>query len=405
MKPIHHYCIATGTWFAAHGMQHVLFAWLVAMVLREPPGMVGVAQMALLAPVTLLMLVGGGVADVLGGRRVAVAAQMLAVVPGVGLLAALALDAVSLPLMIAYAVAMGCAVAFLTPARDSLLNAVADGRIQRTVVLVSLIQFGVQMLGFLVAGMADWVGPEAVVGFQVVVLAGGVFAYSRLPAGPALRFAFPPVGELMASVGQACRFVLRSPVMRPVVAQNMAMGVCFMGSYMVSVPLLIREVYAGGAAHLALVNACNVLGLVTSLVALLFVGDLRRPGRSLLIAHGLGSVFLAAAGLGFGIGAAAFCLYLWGVCGGVAMSMSRAIMQEAAPDGQRGRVMAFFSFSFMGAGPVGALVCGQLVGAVGAPMALGLASAALLAVVLVVAARSELWHLRGGWRAAGARAA
>ena len=405
MKPIHYYGIATGTWFTAHGIQHVLFAWLVTMVLHERPGMVGVAQMALLAPVTLLMLVGGAVADVLGGRRVAVAAQILAVLPGVGLLAALALDAVSLPVMITYAVAMGCAVAFLTPARDSLLNAVAGGRIQRTVVLVSIVQFSVQMFGFLVAGMADRLGPGVVVGFQVVVLAGGVFAYSRLPAGPALRIAFPSVGELLASVRQGCRSVLRSPVMRPVVAQNMAMGVCFMGSYMVSVPLLIREVYAGGAAQLALVNVCNVLGLVTSLLALLFVGDLRRPGRSLLIAHGLGCVFLAAAGLGFGIAATALSLYLWGICGGVAMSMSRAIMQEAAPDGQRGRVMAFFSFSFMGAGPVGALACGQLVAAVGAPLALGLAAAALLAVVFAVAGRSTLWNLRGGWRAAGARTA
>ena len=154
LRPIHHYCLATGTWFAAHGVQNVLFAWLVAMVLRETPQMVGVAQMAMLAPVLLLMLLGGSVADVAGGRRVAMLAQGFALLPGIGLLAVLLLDALSFRAMLVYAVAMGCAVAFLTPARDGLLNHVAEGRIQRTVVLVSLAQFGVQMVGFVVAGMA-----------------------------------------------------------------------------------------------------------------------------------------------------------------------------------------------------------------------------------------------------------
>lgn len=396
MKPIHHYCLATGTWFAAHAVQNVLFAWLVAMVLRESPAMVGVAQMALLAPVTLLMLVGGGVADVLGGRRVAMTAQAFAVLPSVALLLALRWDALSLGVMLGYAVVMGCVTAFVTPARDGLLNAVAPGRVQRAVVWVGLAQYGVQGVGFLVAGMADRVGAEVVLGFQIFVLAVGVGAYRLLPRGPSLRIAAPSARELAAVIAEGCRTVLRSPVIRPVVAQNIAMGVFFMGSYIVTVPLLIREVYAGTSAQLALANAGNMLGLVCSLLALLVAGDLRRPGRALLLSQGLGCFFLAAAGLGFGFGAVVFCLWLWGVCGGVSMSMSRAIMQEAAPSGQRGRVMAFFSISFMGSAPIGALLCGQLVAVLGARLALVTACAALMIVMIALARASGLWNLRGG---------
>ena len=396
MKPIHYYCVATGSWFAAHGAQNVLFAWLVAMVLREPPRMVGVAQMALLAPVTLLMLIGGSVADVAGGRRVAMVAQSLAVLPAAALLLALHVDAVDFPVMIAFAVAMGCATAFVTPARDGLLNVVARGRIQRAVVLVGLAQYGMLGLGFLVAGMADRVGAGVVLGFQMAVLAVGAVAYGRLPRGEALRFVMPSAREVVGAVAEGCRTVLRSPVMRMVVAQNIAMGVFFMGSYIVTVPLLIREVYAGSSAQLALVNASNMLGLVAAMLALLFAGDLRRPGRALLLAHGVGCVFLAAAGLGFGIWAVALSLWLWGACGGVAMSMSRAMMQEAAPSGQRSRVMAFFSFSFMGAGPVGALLCGQLVSMLGPQVALAVACAALMTVLVAMASRSTLWNLRSG---------
>ena len=370
-----------------------MFAWLVTMVLHETPQMVGVAQMAMLVPVMLLMLFGGGVADALGGRRIAILAQSFAVVPSIGLLLVLAFDALDFRLMIIYAVAMGCATAFVTPARDGLLNLVAEGRIQRTVTLVSLIQFGVQMVGFTVAGLAGRIGPLAVIGFQTAVLIVGAVAYTRLPAPPVRSVVMPSLRELVGSVVEGSQTVLRSDSMRPVVVQNIAMGICFMGSYIVAMPLLVREVYQGDAADLSMVMIANALGLVTSILLLLLGGDLRRQGRALLLAHFLGCIFLAAAGLDFGFWAAIACIYLWGACGGVAMSMSRTIMQEAAPDDQRGRVMAFFSFSFMGAGPLGALVAGYLVGWVGPPIALFISSATLMVVIVAVALTSSLWNM------------
>lgn len=370
-----------------------MFAWLVTMVLHETPQMVGVAQMAMLVPVMLLMLFGGGVADALGGRRIAILAQSFAVVPSIGLLLVLAFDALDFRLMIIYAVAMGCATAFVTPARDGLLNLVAEGRIQRTVTLVSLIQFGVQMVGFTVAGLAGRIGPLAVIGFQTAVLIVGAVAYTRLPSPPVRSVVMPSLRELVGSVVEGSQTVLRSDSMRPVVVQNIAMGICFMGSYIVAMPLLVREVYQGDAADLSMVMIANALGLVTSILLLLLGGGLRRQGRALLLAHFLGCIFLAAAGLDFGFWAAIACIYLWGACGGVAMSMSRTIMQEAAPDGQRGRVMAFFSFSFMGAGPLGALIAGYLVGWVGPPLALFISSATLMVVIVAVALTSSLWNM------------
>lgn len=401
MKPLQTYCIATATWFTAHGLQYVLFTWLVTMVLRETPQMVGVAQMAMLVPVMLLMLFGGSVADALGGRRMAMLAQGFAVAPSVGLMVALLLDALTFPVMLCCAVAFGCATAFVTPARDSLLNQVAEGRIQRTVVLVSLVQFGVQMVASLLAGLTEWVGPEGVIAFQIAVLAAGVVAYGRLPVQAPMAVQAPSMASLIGSVVEGCRTVLRSSAMCPVVLQNMTMGLCFMGSYMVTMPLLVREVYSGSAFDLSLVVAANLLGLVTSIFWLLMGGDLRRPGRALLMANGLGSLFLAAAGLVSLICDVSFwvvvvCIYLWGACVGIAMSMARTIMQRAAPEGQRGRVMAFFSFSFMGAAPVGALVCGYLVGSLGPALAAVVASSALLVLIAAIARWSTLWNMIGG---------
>ena len=44
------YLFAISTWYAAFGMQSVVFAWLVTMLLREPAERVGLAQMSILLP-------------------------------------------------------------------------------------------------------------------------------------------------------------------------------------------------------------------------------------------------------------------------------------------------------------------------------------------------------------------
>ena len=61
LKPLHAYFVATGSWFLAFGLQSVLFAYLVTLVLNESAERVGFAQMAYLIPGTLLILLGGSV--------------------------------------------------------------------------------------------------------------------------------------------------------------------------------------------------------------------------------------------------------------------------------------------------------------------------------------------------------
>ena len=80
-NPFRLYLFGTGSWFFAFGIQSVMFAWLVTMVLHESPKLVGIAQMTMLIPTMLLILVGGSLADVIGARRIVVIAQTVAVLP------------------------------------------------------------------------------------------------------------------------------------------------------------------------------------------------------------------------------------------------------------------------------------------------------------------------------------
>ncbi|MFK7913500.1 MAG: MFS transporter [Pseudomonadales bacterium] len=397
MRSLHYYLVGTGTWFAGFGLQSVLFAWLVTMVLRESPENVGIAQMALLLPGTLFILIGGSFADRHGGRRIAALAQLAAAVAPVFLLGALLLDALSFGVMLCYAVLLGTAQAFVTPGRDGLLNQVAAGRVQRTVMLASIAQFGMQIVGTLMASMADFVGPEPLLTLQAALLLLGAFAFTRVqtpaPGAAAKTEAAVARPSILALVVEGAKAVFAHPALRIIVVQNVAMALFFMGSFIVTIPLLVREVFAGTASDLARVNAANAAGLVITVLVLLRIGGVRRQGRALILSQLIGCVSLALAAfmptyLGF-----IAVLFVWGICGGVAMTMSRTIMQEQAPQAMQGRVMSFYGFSFMGAGPIGALLSGYLVAALGPQQALVASAVGMLLVVSVVALSSGLWRI------------
>lgn len=395
MKPINYYFLGSASWFFAYGIQSVIFAWLVTMVLHETADMVGFAQMAFMLPAMLFMLLGGSLADHFGGKRIAIIGHLLASLAPLYLSVMVLLDGMTYANVIQFAVIMGCAQALVTPARDGLLAAVADGKIQRLVVQASMIQFGIQMLGFGIAAQADQLGAVTMLMLQFLVLQVGVIAFIKLkvPHTPAPKVDENLLLQMGRSIGEGFRTVRGSPYMRAVVLQNFAMGVFFMGSYVVTIPLLIRELYQGSSVELAWVNGANSLGLVLTIFYLMRLGDIHRQGRALLVAQGIGAIALTTGGLGLGFYTLIGSVFLWGMCGGIAMTMARTVMQEMAPVDQRARIMAFFSFSFMGAGPIGALLSGYLVTWFGPSTALMISSVAMLAVVLIVTLISRLWGL------------
>jgi len=395
IKPLNIYFIATGSWYLSYGMQSVVFAWLVTIILNETPDKVGLAQMAYLLPGTIFILIGGSIADQFGGRKIALIAQCAAASMAAGLAVSMALTSFTYDKFLVFAVCMGCSQAILTPARDGLLPLVADGQIQRRVVQASMIQFGIQMIGFVLASMADTVGAVMMLAVQSIVLSVGAVAYFYLevPLVKSARTQARMLNQLRASIIEGFRSVIASPGMRMVVLQNCAMGIFFMGSYIVTVPLLIREVYNGSSTELSLINAANSLGLFLTIVVLLRVGDIKRQGRALLIAQGFGALVLSLAAIQVSFITLMGILFVWGMCGGMAMTMARTIMQEQSDEHQRGRMMGFYAFSFMGSGPIGALLSGYLVAWFGPSTSLAVASLCMFVVVVLVGTQSNLWHL------------
>ena len=394
LRPLHYYLFANGSWYLSWGMQSVVFAWLVTLVLREPADKVGLAQTALLLPGLFLILVAGAIADRFGPARQALWSQLLAGMTPLILIYAVLTDSFSYEILIVYALLTGIAQAFLTPARDGLLNYVAEGNVQKLVLQSSLTQFSFQIVGVVIAGFADDLGAPVILAVQVFVMLVGVWTYKQIHLMVDTK---PEQGgrkRVLREVWEGGVTVFTNPIMRVVVIQNVAMALFFMGAFVVAFPLVVREVFDGTSSDLAAVSGFNALGLVATIFILLRLGYIERPGRALLLAQGLGTVFLFLSALAGNIYLFIACIFSWGLCGGLAMPMCRTIMQELAPIEQRSRVMGFFGFSFMGTGPIGALLVGYLAEYFGPQESILICSVLMLTVIVMVGLTTEIWDTR-----------
>jgi MFS family permease len=162
----------------------------------------------------------------------------------------------------------------------------------------------------------------------------------------------------------------------------------------VLLPLHVRDSYGGGAAELAIVNVCFWAGTILTTVALLRRGGVGRPGRAMLASMGGGTLILAAFALPLPFAGFAALCFLWGVGGGVVMTMGRTIMQTEAPAAYRARVMALYQLALMGAAPVGALLMGFAVTAAGLAWAPLAPAALMIAIVATLALTTPMWRYR-----------
>lgn len=387
------YLIGLGSWFVPFGIQMVLFSWLAAIVLRMDAFSVGLAQVAVMAPGILFLPMGGMAADRGNARRLLLLYHLLYAVPPLVLGAVLAMGGLSYPLLIAYGIAAGSIGAFAVPTRDAMLPAVARGNLPRAVALATALQFAGQLVGIGCASQADRIGAlPLLVGHASLVLLGAIAVW-MLPDPPP----HPPVRHpsFWRSIAEGIAEAARSEQIWPVLLLNFGIGVFYVGPFMAVLPLVVRDIYQGGAAEIAYVNLAFWAGTIVAAFA--FAGlarNLTRRGRLVVGAVSLGAVILVCLALQPPFLLFNALCFVWGLGAGTTLTQGRTVLQIVAPPTHRARLMSLFQLGLGGGAPIGAFIAGTLASVLGLKLAMILPALAMVVLIGAVLAYSRIWSMR-----------
>ena len=380
------------SWFTSWGLQQVMLQWLVVQELHETPARVGTAQMALLSPALLLLLVGGALADRIDVRRALVLLHVLAALTCSALAATIHSGVLEYSVLVGYALVVGCYQAFVLPTRDVLLSEVVQGTMGRAVAGLTVIQHIGMGLGALIAGLAGVLGAPLVLLVQAAVLLAGVVALLRL--SPVVRHAVAQRPLHLRELKPGVVEVARSKILRPIFLLNVSVGLVFVSTYVVLLPLLVREQYAGGPEKLAILVGGFPLGTVAVTLWIGARGGLARPGRAQLLGQGLAGACVGSLALGLPYLGALAAIVGWGIGGAFAINASRTLFQEHASRENRGRVLSVYSLAVLGAGPLGAFATGHIAEAIGTPATLALHGTAMVLGMIATYAFTDVRNFR-----------
>ena len=379
-----------GTW-----MQSIAQAWLITELTPDPVWL-GVVAAAQFTPVLILGLFGGVIADVLPKRQMLIATQ--AALMGLAALQALlvATGAISIPLLLLLAVALGSVNAIDMPVRQSFFSEMVPvDEVGRAVAFNSAMFNGARVIGPAIGGVLIGVigvaGCFAVNALSFLAVLVALLLMREVELHPAPRGARPRSARAVAtSLAEGLRYVRNTPIIALCVfVIGVISGVAM--NFNVIIPPLARLTLQIGAPGLGALMAAVGFG---SLAGALTVAALREPRRSMIVIGGalLGAFSVAAGAAASSTGSLAVpltALALFGAgFGAISMAATaNASIQTTTPPALRGRVMSVYTTVFAGSTPIGGLATGAVVAALGATGALGVAGALAVAAAAYAAYR------------------
>lgn len=402
------YLAGSAAWFAAFGVQQVLFTFIGAEVLHLPPGLFAIAQASTTLPAILFMLLGGAVADQMDTRRVMLTAAVLAALPPLGLAALTATNSLNFWGLVALGAVAGMISSFMMPAREAMLARVigppSSAAIQRAVRFSLLAQFVAQIAGMAFARTASVVGLPAVFALQAAVQLAGAYTVWRLhPAPPVTQDRTQGWRGQLTRIREGLSDVRHSPSLLPVVILTAAIGVCFVGSFLVILPVILREDFGATVERVSTLQVVFWGGTILSTLAIGAVGPVARKGRLIVFAIALGCIVLSSMSIRGPLWLFYLLTFVWGLGAGVTITMARTIVQEDAPNASRARILSVYQLGFTGGLPLGALLAGPIVALAGGRLAAPVAAMAMAVVILCLLRFTRLWSLGASPQHAAAR--
>jgi MFS family permease len=375
-----------GTW-----MQAVAESWLIYR-LSGSSFLLGAIGFANQIPAFILGPIGGHIADRYDRRRVLVATQSAAMTLAF-ILALLTLTNVIHEWHIfVLATCLGIVNAFDLPARQAFLVQMVEREdLINAIALNSSMFNGARIVGPAVAGLLvaaigeGWCFFANGVSYVAVIISLILMNVPRL--APRSVSSSP-----LANIREGLRYV---GVTRPIRALLLLLAaVSFTAMpYAVLMPIFADRILHTGARGLGILMGCSGAGALVGSILLALRSTVFGLGRWVMYAAvGLGATLILF-GLSKSFVVSCVVLFFVGFFMIVQMSSSNTLIQSMVPDELRGRVMAAYTMTFMGSGPLGALLAGTVAQNIGAPLTLAIGGA--LSIVAAIVFGIRLPELRG----------
>jgi MFS family permease len=351
-----------GSW-----MQNVALAWLVLSISRSPLA-VGALLFCRFAPFTLFGLFAGSIVDRMDTRRLVVWTQAAAMTVSAALAVVTLTGTATLPIVFVLAILGGVTLVLDAPGRQSLtFEMVGPRELPNAVALNSGLLNASRVIGPALAGVliaAAGVGVCFVVNtlsFVAVLAALLAMRQEELyPVRPDLT------STVLAGTREGLAFAWHDRQIRSVLVVVTCVGLVGF-NFNTLVPLLASSTLHVNARTFGLLSAAFGIGAFAGAIA---TASLERATFRVFTIGTLGfSLLLLALAPVHEARMAGIVLIFIGAAFTLFAANANALVQLAAPDHLRGRLVALYLFAFVGLAPVGALLSGTLVAVGGTRLA------------------------------------
>jgi MFS family permease len=363
-------------------MQATAQGWLV-LGLTNSPGLLGLTSAAQTAPVLLLSMVAGVLADRVDRRRLLVSVQLAAATVAAILAALTATGNVAFWHVAVLAFLSGCTTALGTPAFQAVVSSLVDRSAIGSAIALNSAQFNLsRIIGPTIAGIAIAAGGLALafwVNAVALLLVALVLTTVQVPQATLLRVQ----ASLWSNLIDGLRFV-RSRRTVAVLVLLAGVPAMFILNYLVLLPVYARDILGIGAPGLGLLTAAIGLGALVGAVTVAVSRPSGGSGRLMLAGLVAASLALVVFALSPWLPLSLAALAILGGCQVAYYATTNTLIQVLVPARLRGRVMSLYILTSWGAIPFGNLVAGGVAERLGAPVALaggGLATLVILAWV------------------------
>ncbi|MGI8975042.1 MAG: MFS transporter [Gaiella sp.] len=359
-------------------MSFVAVGWQVYAVHGDPLDL-GLVGLAMFAPLPLLALPAGHLADRFPRRTVLALAIALDTVVALGLLAVTRAGADSTWPFFALAFGTGVASALGAPAARALTPSLVPREVLVRALAQRSVAFQVAVIGGpAVGGLLFALHPELVYAVAAALSVVSLLVTLALRAGRGGAGAGAPD---LASVLGGVRLVRRTPVLLGAISLDL-FAVLF-GGAVALLPVFAKDVLDVGPAGLGLLRAAPAVGALVAAIVLTRRPVRERAGRTLLTVVAAYGLTIVVFGLSSTMWLSLIALAAGGAVDMVSVVLRQTILPLVTPDELRGRVNAVEMVFISGSNELGAFESGLAAAFVGAAPAVVIGGALTIAIAAV----------------------